>query len=97
MLVKQHYTQQKQLILAVCDDGLLGKKFVENGLQLDVSKEFYGGVSMNKKEIIRLFSAAHIIHFVGEEAVALGREQKLVDPHRILRIQNIPHTEVLFS
>ena len=43
MIVKKHITQDKRLILAVCDKELLGRCFEESSLQLDLRGEFYNG------------------------------------------------------
>jgi hypothetical protein len=42
MYVKIHKTENKDIV-AVCDEDLLGKKFEEKELILDVSEEFYKG------------------------------------------------------
>jgi hypothetical protein len=43
MIVKKHEAQDGQLILAICDDELLGKTFEEDGIVLvNESNGYYG-------------------------------------------------------
>ena len=45
MIVKIH-NNEGRLILAICDKDILGKKFVEEKKQLDLSSGFYKGEQM---------------------------------------------------
>ena len=40
MIVKVHRTPDGRRLIAVCDNNLLGKKFEENDLQLDLTSNF---------------------------------------------------------
>jgi uncharacterized protein len=82
------------LILVVTDQDLLGGKFSEGKLQLDLTKEFYQGEEKTKEEIFKLFTEARDLHLTGKEAVALGIEKNLVDSDKILYIEKVPHAEV---
>ena len=50
MIVKKRTTRDGQLLLAICDSNLKGKKFSENGIQLDLSSEFYNGEEMDEDD-----------------------------------------------
>lgn len=43
MIVKMHKTQDNRIVLAVCDNDLLDKKFEEGKMQLDLTSYFYKG------------------------------------------------------
>ena len=43
MIVKIHKMPDGRSVIAVCDSNLLGKKFEEKNLQLDLTADFYKG------------------------------------------------------
>ena len=94
MIVKVHKRQEKTVV-AVCDTDLLGKKFEEGPLQLDLTSDFYAGTEMDKKAASDLIRNADIVNLVGEQSVKLGIEEGLVEKGRILKIDGIPHAEAV--
>ena len=83
------------LLLVITDQDLIGKKFEEGKLYLDLTTEFYQGKEMNKEEVKELLTNARDIHLTGKESVALGVESEIVSSERILWIQGTPHAEVV--
>ena len=55
MLIKVHEAYRK--VVAICDAELLGKKFTEGNMQLDVNPAFYGGKKYDEKKVIELYNA----------------------------------------
>lgn len=94
LIVKRHKLADGRTILAVCDDDLLGKKFEEGDLQLDIGK-FYDGEKKSRKEVELLFKSAYIVNLVGEDSVELGIKKGLVAKERVVRIAGIPYAEAL--
>ena len=93
MIVKLHKTPEGRIILAVCDSDLVGKCFEEDGLQLDLTSDFYKGREGDKKRVLELFKVAHIINLVGEKSVELGRKEGIVQ--KVIRIKGIPHAQAV--
>jgi hypothetical protein len=50
MIAKIHKTFDGRNVLAVCDSDLLGKKFEEKDLQIDLNSDFYKGKKKKKKK-----------------------------------------------
>jgi uncharacterized protein len=97
MFVKKHMAEGRRLILAVCDDELLGKKFDEKGKQLDISREFYGDERCSEAELAKLIGIAYIINAVGKKSVACCARAGLCDEKDTPKISNIPYFQaVLF-
>ncbi len=95
MIVKIHRTNDGRNILAVCDSDLLGKKFEENDLQLDLTSNFYKGEEKNEQEVLELFKISPIINLVGEKSINLALKAKIIGKKHIIKIKNIPHAEAL--
>lgn len=95
MIVKIHKTPDGKKVVAVCDKGLIGKKFKEKNIQLDLSSDFYNGKEMNEEEILELFKAAYIINLVGEKSIELGIKAGIIDKDNVIYVQKIPHAQGL--
>jgi len=93
MIVKKHKTRDGQLLLAVCDSELKGKKLSEKEIQLDLSSDFYNGEEMGEEEILKLFSVVYIVNLVGEKSVELAQKAKIIDKENVIMICGIPHAQ----
>ena len=96
MIVKRHVAKEG-VLLAVCDPDILGKKFETDKLQLDLTSSFYQGEEMNEDELKELLKTAYIVNAVGEKSISFLKTEGLVDDEKILRIQDIPHVQVMIT
>jgi len=92
MIVKVHKRADKTIV-AICDDDLLGKKFEQGELQLDLTSNFYKGEKIDDKEACDLIRNADIVNLVGEKAIKLGIQEGVIEEDHILKIDNIPHAQ----
>ena len=95
MIVKIHKTQDGKKIVAVCDEELIGKKFKEKSIQLDLSSNFYKGEKKSEEEIIKMFDDAYIVNMVGKNAINLGKKVGIVLENNIIYVQKIPHAQAI--
>jgi len=89
------YKKGDDIVIGACDAHLLGKKFREGKLQIDVAKNFYDGERVDKKSLERFLLDATIANLVGRETVKCAIDLGLVDPHCILKIKGIPHAQIV--
>lgn len=89
------YEQGDDLVIGACDEHLLGKKFVDRKLQIDVSENFYGGQRISEKTLAKYLLDATIANLVGEEAVNCAIKLGLVNPDCILKIRGVPHAQMI--
>lgn len=94
MIVKAH-NSKSGLIISVCDEEIIGKKYLENGLVLDLSSDFYKGETMNSEKTIEKCKRAYIINAVGEESVELFTKLGIVHKDNILKIKGVPFVQCL--
>ena len=90
MYVKIH-ARRENTIVAIADKELIGKKFEEGKLQLEVSESFYKGELKSEKEVIEILEEATHLNLVGKRIINLALKQNIIQEENILRIQNIPH------
>ncbi len=93
MIAKMHIVNEKKLV-AVCDDELLGKKFEENELQIDLTGNFYTGEKIEEDKLEEMLKNAYVADFVGEKSVKFGIKKKLISEGSIVKIKGIPHAQV---
>ena len=88
-------------VVAVADDGLVGKQFYEGKKQLDVKVSFYKGEldSLEKDEVIEvmkeMLAEDATFNIVGEESVAAAVEAGIITKDEILTIDGIPYSLIL--
>jgi len=79
-------------VLAACDASLLGKKFEENELVLDIKKSFYGGQLIEEKELTELLLTATNINLVGEQTIRIAKKKGIVS--QTGKIGGIPYAMI---
>ncbi len=93
VLVKIHQIYRE--VVAVCDSDILGKKFEDNKMQIEINKEFYGGDEMQNDKVLELLKEKNqedaCFNFVGKQSIKLAIQAGIVDKDRVIIIQNIPH------
>jgi len=95
IIIKKHISAEGRIILAICDKGLLDKKFEENELQLDLTSNFYKGEEINKEEILKIIKESHVLNIVGTESVEFVLKKGFIKKENILRIKDVPYAQAL--
>ncbi len=94
MYMKQYDTQQ-QLIVAVCDKEIIGKKFHEGELTLRLETSFYKGSAASESDVKEALLCATIANIAGEKAIACAVECGCVEPDTVIFIEGIPHAQMI--
>jgi hypothetical protein len=89
------YKRGKDLLVGACDEKLLGKKFEDGKLQIDVSKDFYGGQKIKREGLIEYLKEATIANLVGPETIKCAIEIGLIDPDCVIKIKGVPHAQMV--
>ena len=84
-------------IVAICDYELLGQFFEEGDRCIHVSENFYKGKLVSIEESIAALQEATIGNIVGERIITEALKAKLIHERGIIRIQNIPHAQVVVT
>ena len=86
-------------ILAVCDSELIGKKFEEGKLQIDVKENFFKGEEIDEKKAIAIMEKEaeedSTFYIVGEKSIRAALEAGVIAEEGIVKIQGIPVSLVL--
>lgn len=89
------YEKKGERMLAACDESLLGETFEEGNMVLDVTESFYGGEIIEAEELKDKFAASTIANLVGEESVKTALEEGFGFEENVLKIEDIPHLQIV--
>ncbi len=89
------YDTDGQIIVAVCDKDIIGKKFKEGVLVLKLDECFYKGDEVGDDEVKESLSCATIANIAGKKSIACAVECGCVDPDTVIFIDGIPHAQMV--
>ena len=95
MIITVKIHEMYRNIIAICDSHLIGKKFEQDNLELDVNEKFYKGEEMDKENIIELLEDYKkedaCFNFVGKESIEVGIKSGIIQKEGIIEINGVPH------
>lgn len=94
MLVTERETPEG-LLVAVCDQDVLGETFEEGEISLTVTEGFYGGEEVDAEHVVESLARADVANIVGTRAVELAVEEGFVDEGRVLDVGETRHAQLL--
>ncbi len=81
------------VVVAVCDEQLLGKTLTEGAIIFKVSEEFYGGDLVDMDTCLKYLKTATIANMVGNDTVEAAKSAGIVHENAVLYIQGHPHAQ----
>lgn len=85
----------KNVVLAVCDEELLGKTLREGKICFQIKEEFYNGRKASLEEAVGMIGNSTIVNLVGKECVERAIEEGYVHPEAVLKIEGVPHAQIV--
>lgn len=86
-------------IVAVCDSDLIGEKFEEGEIQLDVKEDFYKGEEVSYEKAVEIMrdmaKEDATFNIVGEEAVEAAIEAGIIDEGAVRKVEGVSFSLVL--
>jgi hypothetical protein len=83
------------LLVAVCDDDVLGETFEDGDVSLTVSEEFYGGDEVDEQAVVESLARATVANIVGTKAVELAIREGFVEEANVLDVETTRHAQFL--
>jgi len=94
MILRERRTEQG-LMVAVCDDDVLGETFENGEVSLTVEESFYGGDEADEGEVVDSLSRANIANIVGARAVEVAIEAGIIDGDHVLEVGETRHAQLV--
>ena len=92
-MVKVHRTDGR-VVVALCDNNLIGQKFESGDLRLDITERFYKGEQL-KNDDMATISNASSLNVVGKESVGFALKHKLINKENIIKVGRVPYAIAL--
>ncbi len=81
-------------MINLCEEGLLGKRFRENDLVLDVNEKFYGGDLVEAEYALNLIDEATVMSMVGSTLVEEAIKKGIVHKDGVREISGVKIAQV---
>ena len=78
-----------QIILAICDEEILGRDM--DGMI--ISESFFKGQKVNDEQIIKLMQEATICNMFGKNIINIAKEKGFIHETNIILIGDVPHAQ----
>jgi hypothetical protein len=93
MYVKVH-EQDKRIVVAICDEEIIGKTFSEEDRELNITERFYKGEKKSEEEVLKIIEKSDNLNLVGEKTIKIALDNNLITRESVIKIDNIPHTQI---
>jgi len=91
---KIHRAQGK-ILVAICDEEILGKEFREGDIVLSVPPSFYKGEKVDLRQAIELIRIADIAVITGKRIVTELIREGLASPLSVLKVGDQLHMQII--
>ena len=81
---------QKNMMLNICDVDLLGKKIIQDELNMHISENYYGEKLVDREEAKTLLKNSSIINMVGKETISLSIQLGIGSESGIKTVSDVP-------
>lgn len=94
LYLKSHRTG-REVLIAVCDCDLMGKKFVEGHLHVEILSDFFGEEKATAQNVEQALARATMANLVGELAVSHAIRLGYVARENVLTINGVPCAQMV--
>jgi hypothetical protein len=94
MILNERETEEG-LLVAVCDDDVLGETFDDGDVSLTVTEEFYAGDTVDADAVVESLTRCDVANIVGTEAVGVAVEAGIIDEATVLDVGDTRHAQLL--
>lgn len=89
------YKIGNHVLLAICDTELLGRTLHQGKIAFKITEQFYKGEEVEIDHAISMIEKSTIVNMVGENVVKKAIEKGYVHPEAVIRIEGIPHAQIV--
>lgn len=90
---KRHISGEK-VVVGICDSELVGRKFSENGMALNVSEYFFKGELADEGKIAEIVKNAGSLNLIGKKIIEICIDLGVVERENVQEISSIPYALV---
>jgi len=94
MICVKVYRRGPEVLVAACDEDIVGKTFKGKDIQITVSSSFYKGDCGDEELLVNRLEMATIANLVGKKTMEIAIKHGFVEPENILQIGEVPHAQM---
>lgn len=83
------------ILVAVCDEDLIGKRLMGRGLCVEIREEFYKGRRLGSRDAVETVKCGTVVNLIGNNIVGLAIKQKLVHQDAVMKIAKVAHAQIV--
>jgi hypothetical protein len=83
-----------QILLAACDENLLGRTLRFGEAEFEVKESFYFERFAQEEEFEGLIPKAHIVNLLGEHTIGALAKRNLLNTDNVKLIDGVPHIQI---
>jgi len=91
----QIYDHGDEVLLAACDDDVLGRTLQNGDINLEVKESFYAGQKVELERLKKEFKKSTIANLVGEKVVNAAIEEGFGREEDLMMIEDVPHLQIV--
>jgi len=95
MIAARFFEREGEVLLAACDEELLGRTLRSDGMRLTVSRIFYFKDLVTEEELKEMMRQATTMNLVGNVTVGVAKELGFVSDGGTLKIEGIEHAQTV--
>ncbi len=84
-----------EVLVALCDEELLGRTLSDGRIEFEVSERFYGGTKVTLREAARYVAEGTIINAVGENVISMLAHLNEGVLEAVVWIAGVPHVQIV--
>jgi len=84
-----------EVLVALCDEELLGRTLSDGRIEFEVSERFYGGIRVTLREAARYIAEGTIINAVGENVISMLVHLNEGVLEAVVWIAGVPHVQIV--
>lgn len=89
------YRKHGEILIAACDEDIIGLTFSEGEICLEIKKEFYKGEIIETEKLAFLLSEATIANLTGNHTVNTAIKYGFIDGNNVLEISGVKHAQMI--
>ncbi|MGH2639653.1 MAG: DUF424 domain-containing protein [Rhabdochlamydiaceae bacterium] len=80
---------QDVILVNICDEELLGTTIKGGSVEMNISRDYFGGDKVNEEEAIDMVRSSTVISLAGSRIVERVLDEKLASEHAVKRIGSV--------
>ncbi len=89
------HNHQSEVLIALCDDDILGRTFTDEGRRFHVSPEFYGNELVDEIFVRDNIATFTILNVAGNRSVELAISAGIISPDNVIDIGGMKHAQAV--